>query len=413
MERQLHLCGHKARVFGLSWRPLRDEHTRILASASEDQSVIIWRVAAAHGMAPSYRKAHVLADAHASEVLRCAWSPTGRLLATGGADGAARVFAMPDDDVLSTPPIERARLSTTADGAVGAAGAGASDDSQVYGLAFGGTDARLLVAAGSSLLACDVEAGRSACAVSLAAASPSSGDYVFGGQRNEASESFIFDLALSADGTLVALACSTGRAHVFDARLRSTGAGVTLGVTDGDYVSACAFALPLACAPDEPAVRAAASGAPAAPPILFTACGSGACAWWDVRYPFAPFARVTPHDGAAYSCTPLGCGRVASVGRDKRVMLHQLAAGMRVGGADETDGVPPDAQVLQLPDRGLCCAGQGRMLAAAGGSGGLVNDTAVHVWLLGDDALPPPAERRIGESVTTADVRIGIADLAV
>lgn len=380
-ENNLHLCGHKARVFGLSWRPARDEATAALASASEDQSVIVWHLAGLDGPAPTHRKAHVLAEAHTSEVLRCAWSPTGNLLATGGADGAARVFAIPDAAEVAATPAACARLELrerTAGGPEVASSGAGEDDDQIYGLAFAESDARLLVAAGACVRSFDVPSERCSSHFSLTAAPAVPGGFVFGGQRNAAADSFIFDLALSADCALLALACSTGRALVLDARMRSPAdatdaAGVTLEVSDSDYVSACTF------------VPAKIAGSEAPPGLLFTACGSGACALWDVRAPRAPLARCTPHDGTAYCCSALGAGRVATVGRDKKLLIHSLAHLLARGAAGGDGGAVAEhsdtvERALGLPDRGLCCAGQGGLLAAAGGSGNLINDTAVHVW---------------------------------
>lgn len=373
-----HLCGHKARIFGLGWRPAREGSAHALASASEDQSVVIWHLTAGDDGGLSHRKAHVLAEAHVSEVLRCEWSSTGRLLATGGADGAARIFAVPDDDALGAAPAARARLALR-EPAAGAAGGEDDEDAQVYGLAFAESDARLLVAAGSCVHAFDVPSGRRAATLALAPASAASGDFVFGGERNAACASYAFDLALSPDGALLALACSTGHARVLDARLRSADgavlsvageAGVTVRAARGDFASACTFV--------------SAAGQEASP-LLFTACGSGACALWDVRMPLAPLARCSPHEGTAYCCAALGGGRVATVGRDRRLLLHDTrraaaqAAAPGGGGAAHRETAE---RTIALPDRGLCCAGRGRMLAAAGGGGGLVNDTAVHVWLL-------------------------------
>lgn len=343
--------------------------------------MIIWSLADAaqdDATAPAGVRVHKVRNAHASEVLRCSWSPSGRLLATGGADGSASVYEVPDD----APPVQRLRLALRADGAAAAgattgapaaAGEGVGDDAQVYGIEFGGSDGTLLVAAGSTVRHFDLAAG-GVCTVDISLGG--GGGFVFGGVRNTTSEAFAFDLARSGDGALLALACSDGRVHVLDARLRADCAGLVLNVAADDYVAACAFA---DGGGDDDDRDGASDSA-----LLATACGGGGVLLWDVRSPRSPLARCVPHAGTAYGCAAFGAGLVATVGRDKRLAVHDMRALASTAGAGANDEVEEASAryAFRLSDYGLCCAGHGRLVAAAGGSGGFVTDTAIHVWRL-------------------------------
>ena len=74
-------AGHDARVFDLSFSPTAPE---LLASASDDESVKVWRQ---HGTADDPRLELVanFGD-HTDSVLRVSWSPDGRLLASGASE---------------------------------------------------------------------------------------------------------------------------------------------------------------------------------------------------------------------------------------------------------------------------------------------------------------------------------------
>jgi WD40 repeat protein len=90
------LWGHTGRQFSAAFAPLSGDaaggaqQRQLLATASEDQTARVWD-------ADSGKCIRCLEDAHKDEVLRVAWSGNGAMLATGGADGAAKLWRAADD----------------------------------------------------------------------------------------------------------------------------------------------------------------------------------------------------------------------------------------------------------------------------------------------------------------------------
>ena len=75
-EHPTHGAGHSARVFDLSFGTAVPE---LLASASDDESVKVWR---ALGDGGPLQLVSTFTD-HTDSVMRVSWSPDGRVLASG------------------------------------------------------------------------------------------------------------------------------------------------------------------------------------------------------------------------------------------------------------------------------------------------------------------------------------------
>ncbi|KAL1222332.1 Protein CIA1 [Cardamine amara subsp. amara] len=80
------LEGHTDRVWSVAWNPAGDG---VLASCSGDQAVRIWEQSE---LSRSWTCKAVLEDVHTRTVRSCAWSPSGKLLATSSFDGTTCVW---------------------------------------------------------------------------------------------------------------------------------------------------------------------------------------------------------------------------------------------------------------------------------------------------------------------------------
>ncbi|CAL9103529.1 unnamed protein product [Musa acuminata var. zebrina] len=82
------LEGHTDRVWSLAWNPAATGVAGMLASCSGDKTVRIWQ----KGPSGSWNCSSVLEDTHTRTVRSCAWSPSGKLLATASFDGTTAVW---------------------------------------------------------------------------------------------------------------------------------------------------------------------------------------------------------------------------------------------------------------------------------------------------------------------------------
>lgn len=90
--------GHTDWVRDVAWAPSIGLNTNILASGSQDHSVIIWHEVMENGAAPTYvNKAQVVLPA---VVWRCSWSVTGSILAVSCGDN--KVYLLKESADAST-----------------------------------------------------------------------------------------------------------------------------------------------------------------------------------------------------------------------------------------------------------------------------------------------------------------------
>ncbi len=102
-ERTVTLSGHEGEVFTCAWNPQAAQV--LLASGSGDSTARLWHVAAADGSDAAAAAAvepivlrHLAAEGDAArDVTALAWNPSGTLLGTGSADGAARIWTLLGD----------------------------------------------------------------------------------------------------------------------------------------------------------------------------------------------------------------------------------------------------------------------------------------------------------------------------
>ncbi|ORX82309.1 WD40 repeat-like protein [Basidiobolus meristosporus CBS 931.73] len=88
LELVAELKGHTDRAWQISWHP----NGSCLASCSGDKTVIIWEPSDLNGENPNWHRQGVLDGFHERTVRTVAYSPSGRVVATGSFDGTTGVW---------------------------------------------------------------------------------------------------------------------------------------------------------------------------------------------------------------------------------------------------------------------------------------------------------------------------------
>ena len=219
---------------------------------------------------------------------------------------------------------------------------------ECYGCSFLG-DNVIMTAAGSDIQLWDMTVGQAAAETSVGA----EGAYVYGGPRNEGGDTWIFETSVGSTGVLAA-ACSDGIIRLYDALLRSP----------------------------QPLLKCNAPGSCAATCCSFDAAGTKlACGWgngwlsvFDLR------AGRALLGSAAHSEVVNGCGwwqhvqngeaLLVSTSKDRTVRLWDVELGKQHG-----EDLQHNDDVLALAVSPLK-----PYIAIAGGNGGYVTNSQIHVY---------------------------------
>lgn len=99
------LEGHADRVWSVAWKPATgvDGVPAVLASCSGDKTVRVWEQSPSSG---SFQCKAVLEETHTRTVRSCAWSPSGKLLATASFDATTAVWEHVGDDFECVSTLE-------------------------------------------------------------------------------------------------------------------------------------------------------------------------------------------------------------------------------------------------------------------------------------------------------------------
>jgi len=86
------LSGHTNAIHDICWAPNMGRSYHLIASASKDRKVKIWKLQTPTDKQKLESKELVSFDDHQSEVWRVEWNVTGTILASSGDDGTVRLF---------------------------------------------------------------------------------------------------------------------------------------------------------------------------------------------------------------------------------------------------------------------------------------------------------------------------------
>ncbi|KAJ4970640.1 hypothetical protein NE237_003739 [Protea cynaroides] len=102
------LEGHTDRVWSLAWNPATGVAgiPAMLASCSGDKTVRIWQQPSSGQSSGSWECKAVLEETHTRTVRSCAWSPSGKLLATGSFDATIGIWEQIGNDFECVATLE-------------------------------------------------------------------------------------------------------------------------------------------------------------------------------------------------------------------------------------------------------------------------------------------------------------------
>ena len=216
------LRGHMGRSFCARFGCSAAEPDRVLlATASEDKTARIWDAATGECVR--------ILPGHKDEVLRVTWSPCGKLLVTGGAEGKAMVWRTTND---------WRRTCTLEHG----------DGAQVYGCLFHEPHRaphRLLIASNDTVAEWDVHTAQKLGSWQYGAIAQ--GGHVHGGDlRNPGGTVDVFDIAATdavGGASLIAAALGDGTVRLMDRRCAARAVATLSGVRNdgGAAATGCAF----------------------------------------------------------------------------------------------------------------------------------------------------------------------------
>lgn len=385
---------HYGRVFDVSFCPW---DARLFATAGEDETARVWRDDSRSPRGGRGVSSHGVCRGHKDEVVRVAWHPTMKLLATGSADGAVGVWR------VAQPGMERAASAHDPDaGSVARVDVLGGHPGEVYGLSFvgdgGGGGPVLAAAAGTDLHLWDLESASLLSRVAPAAAanqpapepSPSSASASASASSSPTPErwrpGYLFSLASDAGARgLLASACSDGTVKLWG------------------HDSPARAAVPVASLPLHPDGLCCATAFVRGGDVLASASTDGTLIFTDVRT-LAPTRRVkSPCPLMGIAAVPGGDGSwLAMVGADGRTrVVSATGAGAKTLPAFEADAAATTTTSM------LCVGADatGERVAAAGhapeAAAPMRGFGSIAAGPLGGKKNPTPAPVRVWDAKTS------------
>ena len=372
--------GHKERVFHLEPSPVDPD---VLLSGGEDTTCRLWR------LGQNEHKCEKVFRGHKEEILICGFSPSGDLVASGGNDNIICVwdngrlkhavehadFSMrpvkrmrPEDehhaccaDPNSLEVQEQEEFEQAEEGGLVAR---LTLKDQPYGCSFL-SDTELVTACGGVMTLWDMAVGEASGEVCVGNDVPASSGatFVYGGERNPNAEVWIFETSLAPNTGIMATACSDGLVRLYDARFRSP---KPICRVQNNAATSCAATT----------CHFEADGTE-----LGSAWGNGMMSSFDLRAGIQRMC-VTAHQSIVYKCrwwqhmhqsSPL----LVSASKDRSCKLWDVATGKQHG---ETLAHSDDVLTLAVSPLKP-------YLAIAGGSGGYIQNSQIHIYRKAEQAL--------------------------